>query len=105
MDTGRRAAYMVRFFRCPRSLAAIGDSRRAGRWASHCDRLADQLASLALAGFGVLAAFLFHANFGDRNQMLHFEKDLAIAGGFLVLFARGGGAWALDALRSLVGRR
>src|SRR6266446_776233 len=45
-------------------------------------------------------AVLFHTKFGDRNQLLHFEKDLAIAGGLLVLFAHGGGAWALDALRT-----
>jgi putative oxidoreductase len=48
---------------------------------------------------------LFHTKFGDRNQLLHFEKDLAIAGGLLVLFAHGGGAWALDALRSSRVRR
>ena len=55
-------------------------------------------AALILAGFCVAAAVLFHTRFGDRNQLLHFEKDLAIAGGFLVLAARGGGAWAFDAL-------
>jgi len=58
-----------------------------------------RLAALLLAGFCVAAALLFHTKFADRNQLLHFEKDLAIAGGLLVLFARGGGAWALDALR------
>jgi len=56
-------------------------------------------AALVLAGFCVAAAILFHAKFGDRNQLLHFEKDLAIAGGLLVLFAHGAGAWALDAFR------
>jgi putative oxidoreductase len=56
-------------------------------------------AALVLAAFCVATAVLFHTKLGDRNQLLHFEKDLAIAGGFLVLFARGGGAWALDALR------
>ena len=55
---------------------------------------------MILAGFCIVAAVLFHTRFGDRNQLLHFEKDLAIAGGLLVLFAHGGGAWALDALRS-----
>src|SRR5262245_870458 len=54
-------------------------------------------AALALAAFCVATAVLFHSKLGDRNQLLHFEKDLAIAGGFLVLFARGAGAWALDA--------
>jgi putative oxidoreductase len=59
-----------------------------------------RLAALMLSGFCLAAAVLFHTRFGDRNQLLHFEKDLAIAGGLLVLFAHGGGAWALDALRS-----
>ena len=55
-------------------------------------------AALALAGFCLATAMLFHAKTGDRNQLLHFEKDIAIAGGLLVLFAHGAGAWALDAL-------
>jgi putative oxidoreductase len=54
-------------------------------------------AALMLAGFCVATAVLFHTKFGDRNQLLHFEKDLAIAGGFLVLAARGAGEWAVDA--------
>ena len=57
-------------------------------------------AALILAGFCLATAVLFHGKFGDRNQLLHFEKDLAIAGGLLVLFAHGAGAWAIDALRS-----
>jgi putative oxidoreductase len=54
-------------------------------------------AALLLAGFCIVTAVVFHTKFADRNQLLHFEKDLAIAGGFLVLFAHGAGAWALDA--------
>jgi putative oxidoreductase len=57
-------------------------------------------AALLLAGFCVATAVLFHTKLGNRNELLHFEKDLAIAGGLLVLFARGTGGWALDALRS-----
>jgi putative oxidoreductase len=58
-------------------------------------------AALVLAAFCLATAVLFHRNLGDRNQLLHFEKDLAIAGGLLVLLAHGAGAWALDALRSV----
>lgn len=61
-------------------------------------------AALMLAGFCAATAVLFHADLSDRNQLLHFEKDFAIAGGLVVLFARGGGAWAVDTLRS-TGRR
>jgi putative oxidoreductase len=55
-----------------------------------------RLAGLLLAGFCVATALLFHTHLGDRNQLLHFEKDFAIAGGFLVLFAQGAGRWSVD---------
>lgn len=55
-------------------------------------------AALVLALFCVATAVLFHNKLEVRNELLHFEKDLAIAGGFLVLAARGGGAWSLDSL-------
>jgi putative oxidoreductase len=53
-------------------------------------------AALVLAGFCIAAALLFHASFVDRNQLLHFEKDLAIAGGLLALFACGAGRYSLE---------
>jgi putative oxidoreductase len=55
-----------------------------------------RLVAIALAAFTVLAAVIFHSNFGDRNQSIHFMKNLAIAGGFLALFASGAGAWSVD---------
>jgi len=58
-----------------------------------------RVAALVLAGFCVATALLFHSKLGVRNELLHFEKDLAIAGGLLVLFAHGAGGWALDAFR------
>jgi putative oxidoreductase len=64
-----------------------------------------RFASLMLAGFCVTTAVLFHTRFGDRNQLLHFEKDFAIAGGFLLLFAHGSGAWSIDALKMRKDRR
>ena len=59
-----------------------------------------RVAALLLAGFCVVTALVFHVKLGNRNELLHFEKDLAIAGGFLVLFAHGAGAWSIDALRA-----
>ena len=53
-------------------------------------------ASLALAGFCIVAAVLFHANLATVNEVLHFEKDLAIAGGMFVLIACGAGRWSAD---------
>lgn len=58
-----------------------------------------RLAAIALAGFTLVAALIFHSNFGDRNQSIHFMKNLAIAGGFLMLFAGGPGAWSIDGRR------
>jgi putative oxidoreductase len=56
-------------------------------------------AALALSGFCVLAALLFHNDFADSNEFIHFGKDIAIAGGFLFVAAFGPGGWSLDARR------
>jgi putative oxidoreductase len=52
----------------------------------------------ALGLFCLATAVLFHQNFDNRNELLHFEKDLAIAGGMFVLMLRGAGTWSIDAL-------
>jgi len=44
-----------------------------------------RLTALALAGFSVVAAVIFHANLGDQMQMILFMKNFAIAGGLLVV--------------------
>jgi len=54
-----------------------------------------RFAALPFAAFCVLTAVLFHRQFADRNQLLHFQKDLAIAGGFLVLACCGPGNWSI----------
>jgi putative oxidoreductase len=59
-----------------------------------------RIAALLLAVFCVAAAVLFHTKLSDRNQLLHFEKDFAIAGGLLLLVAHGAGRWAVDTLLS-----
>ena len=53
---------------------------------------------LALAGFCVVTALLFHANFTDRAQMFHFLKNAAIAGGLLSLYVSGPGRLSFDAM-------
>ncbi len=55
--------------------------------------------ALALAGFTIIAAVIFHSNFADQMQSIMFMKDLAIAGGFVLLVAHGPGAYALDNAR------
>lgn len=53
---------------------------------------------LALAGFCVVTALLFHANFADHQQMFHFLKNAAIAGGLLSLYVSGPGRLSFDAM-------
>jgi putative oxidoreductase len=53
-------------------------------------------AAIALAGFTILSAFLFHGQFTDPAQQIMFMKNLAIAGGFLFLAAHGSGKISLD---------
>lgn len=52
--------------------------------------------ALALAGFSLVTAVLFHGELGDQMQFIMFMKNIAIAGGFLFLAANGPGALALD---------
>ena len=58
-----------------------------------------RLAALALAGFALLTALIFHADLGDAGAPVQFAKDVAIAGGFLFLAAGGPGAFSLDEAR------
>ncbi|MEO8058893.1 MAG: DoxX family protein [Burkholderiales bacterium] len=62
-------------------------------------------AALALAGFTLLASFIFHAfwNLPADQQMMQqllFMKNISVAGGMLVLAAFGAGAISLDAKRA-----
>lgn len=59
-----------------------------------------RIVALLLAGFTVLAGLIFHNQFADQNQMIHFMKNLAIAGGFLSLVVNGAGGWSLDGRKS-----
>lgn len=56
-------------------------------------------AAAALAGFCMLAALLFHADFSTQSQMISFMKNVSIAGGFLVIVAYGAGPLSMDRLR------
>ena len=55
-----------------------------------------RLVALAMAGFSLLSALLFHTNFSDETQTTMLMKNIAIAGGFLMIVAHGAGAYALD---------
>ncbi len=58
-----------------------------------------RISCLALAGFCVVTALLFHANFPDRTQMFHCLKNFAIAGGLLSLYVAGPGRLSFDGMR------
>ena len=92
------AGYVYRGVRRAGKTSAAGDHRRGGLRRAHPGRVS-RARRLALAGFCAVTAVVFHAKLGIRNELLHFEKDLAIAGDLLVLYAHGAGRWALDAFR------
>ncbi len=58
-----------------------------------------RIVALLLGLFCVVAALLAHANFGDGNQLNHFLKNIAIAGGALALYSAGAGAYSVDGRR------
>ena len=59
-----------------------------------------RVVALALALFSLAAAVFFHANFADQNQMIHFLKNVMIAGGLLQIAAFGAGAFSIDNRRA-----
>jgi putative oxidoreductase len=58
-----------------------------------------KLVSLALAAFTFVTAVVFHTDFADQNQMIHFMKNISIIGGLLQVAAFGAGSLSLDARR------
>jgi len=59
--------------------------------------------AFALAVFSVTAAVSFHSNFADQNQMIHFLKDVMLAGGLLQIVAFGAGAISIEQWRRKIG--
>ena len=60
-------------------------------------------AALAIAIFSIMSGYYFHYLFaqGDAgvvmNMMIHFQKNISIAGGALFIAASGAGGWSIDA--------
>ncbi len=52
--------------------------------------------ALALAGFTLVSALIFHLNFSDQMQMINFMKNLAMTGGLLMFVRYGAGAPSID---------
>lgn len=55
-----------------------------------------RLAAFLLAGFSLLSGLLFHGNFADQMQMILLMKNVALAGGFLMIVSHGGGPFSVD---------
>ena len=55
-----------------------------------------RLIASALAAFSIAAAVIFHADFADQNQFIHFLKNVALAGGLLQVAAFGPGRYSID---------
>jgi putative oxidoreductase len=55
----------------------------------------------ALAVFALATAVSFHNNFADQNQMIHFLKNVMMAGGLLQIVAFGAGALSVDNRRNM----
>jgi putative oxidoreductase len=62
-----------------------------------------RLVAIVLALFCFATALSFHSNFADQNQMIHFLKNVMIAGGLLQIASFGAGAISVDSRRSKSG--
>ena len=59
-----------------------------------------RLVALALAVFTLVAAVIFHHNVADQMQLIMLMKNIAIAGGFILLAIHGAGGFSLDNWRN-----
>jgi putative oxidoreductase len=60
--------------------------------------------AFALALFALATALSFHNNFADQNQMIHFLKNVMMAGGLLQIVAFGAGAISIESWRQKIGK-
>jgi len=60
-----------------------------------------RMVALLLAGFTLVTAVIFHTDFGDQIQQIMFLKNVAIAGGFLLLARVGAAGFSIDQLLAL----
>lgn len=55
-----------------------------------------RMVALALAAFTLASGLLAHTNFADQTQMIMFMKNLAMTGGFLLIWLHGAGGMSVD---------
>ena len=90
-----RAAAYAEAFGLPSVLVMIAIAVEMGCGLMLALGLFARAAALALTAFCLITAAIFHADFTQVNQLLHFEKNLAMAGGLLVLAINGPGPFSL----------
>ena len=55
-----------------------------------------RFSALVLSLFTLILAVIFHTNFSDQIQLISFLKNIAIAGGFLIILVNGAGKYSVD---------
>ena len=55
-----------------------------------------KISAALLSLFCVATAIIFHNDFSDQMQFVSFMKNIALAGGFLILFINGAKGLSLD---------
>lgn len=58
-----------------------------------------RIAAIILAVFTLAATAIAHLDFSDQMQLLMLQKNLGLAGGFLLLAVLGAGSFSVDARR------
>ena len=55
-----------------------------------------RFSALVLSLFTLTLAVIFHTDFSNQMQLISFLKNIAIVGGFLIIFVKGAGKYSLD---------
>ena len=55
-----------------------------------------KFSALVLLLFTLALAIIFHTDFSNQMQLMSFLKNIAIAGGFLIIFVYGPGKYSID---------
>ena len=55
-----------------------------------------KFSALVLSLFALALAVIFHTDFSNQMQLMSFLKNIAIAGGFLIIFVYGPGKYSID---------
>ena len=55
-----------------------------------------RFSALVLSLFTLTLAVIFHTDFSNQMQLISFLKNIAITGGFLIIFVNGAGKYSVD---------